>query len=1275
MDPITGLAALAGISLATVAGLRLNQKKQREGFRVLPDRTTDYPQSTEQSQTRYNMFSGLVNPITNAVIPVGSSDKTIRDQTELVNNALGSWSADFAPDNKLNLVLREFQNKNKPRVDSQKSLYGAAKFCRDAAKGRSPFTQYNPDGSVKVQGAVSKDGYWKFDEVCGVCLSDGIDEDGNRFRTPQGMLLESSQREEASNEQQKNGWSYARAAPSIGSCNGAPANPVFATNAKDLERFRARDACLHGKTIGGPNSCALCYDSDGVFSSVPATTEVYPVYFTLQGVGSVTLRIQGNIIHQGTLSESSPLTVELVKSKEGDSFHIEVVPVQGRESATNVFGYLHSKNPRDGIFTMPLNLLATIDDETGTSPSKSGGFFTFTSLGLDVAKIRPGAGKESMRLRGIIPFTFVQPSEFPAMDCLDNPYQKLPSSASAFSTDQPCFAKGSKPGNYNDACLRARILDAGCTNAGDLFKNPRTLNVKNGVPQTLSQLYATLQEIVSLDMVDPAATKQCSGRSITTPCDPFIARAGTMKFGDSLKSANSTVRNQASQCLSFLYNNRGANETATPPRVGPTYSNLSSYSNDRGDVKNSFCLPEGALNPDVSSSGKETLARIADAGYKGKIGVDALKIFLTEQLSLATDTMRNANTDPERKAAILNCFGRSLKNLPSAAMGSPRVVTNPCGVLAQFVRVLPSTRISDSYIEISQLVVIDKDGKNVALGKSTAGSSSSFPPHGLGTHGASFAIDGQIYPKSQNFYISAQPGGNSQFLLNLGKLTDITKIIYITRGDSANKYAYRKNGIRLQLLDANQRVLVETTLNSSITQEVTYLQQGAEASCKYALPSNAPIPFPAGFTPGLYIRFFDITDPNPDITPGNRGWGGPLGTAGAYGRIQFNDRNLPRYDRCGMVVKGYYIARGPETLHLTTQSDDGIYVEFNKRQVLRDWNIHATRTSSSGPIAIPSAGIYPFELRYYEWQGGAACNFQYRINDESEMRSDVSSRFAYKPAEVQQEEAQIQARIRATEQAKLAQLVRPVVAPRPAPVAAARPVVAPRPVVVPARTATPAPAVARTTVAVAARPPPAPAARAPVAAAARPAAPSPSNPCGTLGKQEVRNGTMIRTYTKAECDRLGGVSSGNGECIKKTGGSFSWDCRNAPVAAPVAAPPPVNAAVAARLGVTNKTLAAAPPAAPRPFVAPLPRPPPGKATITYAYYGTAYNSRGRAVTSAVQQKQRTVPGMSVTSNTLGGDPVPRMAKTLWIDYIPPNGRVSKRMAFRENQTFNFSILT
>jgi len=1023
MDPITGLAALAGVTLASIAGLRLT-KKQEEGFDALPDRDTGYSESVGESQSRYNMFSGMVNPITNSIIPVGSPQGVVQEQKDRVNAALGNYSAEFSPDSSQTVVLKKFENQFKPRADSSKSLYAAARFCRSAGNQTTPFTVYNSDGSVRTQGAVSPDGYWKFDEVCGICLTDGVDEEGNRFRKPTGLLVEPSQRQDAYDEQEKNSWSYPRVAPSIGACTGAPDGPVFATNAKDLSRYGARQRCLHNKTLGGTDNCAVCYDTD-TYSSLPPDTEINELEVSLSGIAKVRVYLGNKEILNSTMKVTDQGGFKaggvLTGAKEGDVFRIDLEPLSEQDPNVIVWGTISARNPRGGLFGFPLNLIMTVDDETGSTPNKAGGFETDSATGLELAKMRPSRGKTKMRLRGTIPFTFVSSTEFAAMDCLDGPFQAQSASLSAFATDQPCYARGSAPGRYNDACLRARILDAGCTNAGTLYQNPSVLNTKDGAAQTLTQIYTTLQTIADNDMVDPEMTKQCSGRTIQTPCDPFILRAGSLKFGDALSGANASLKTQAQQCLSFLYNNKGASELARPPRVGPSYTNPALYRNNRKDSKNLYCLPDGSLNPDANPAGRDALVRAADQGYAGKIGVDGIKAYLSDMLTMAIDTSRNANTDPERKAAIVSCFGKDLKALPAQVTGTPTIIQNACGVVARFVRVLPSQFVSDSFIEISQIAVIDKTGANVAAGKSTTGTSPAWPSSGaFGSHAASNAVDGQLYTKERNFYHSASPGGTSQFLLDLGNPTDVTKVILWSRGDNARTSHHRKNGMRLQLLDGNQAVLTEKLLNSSLREEVVYQQAGADSACRSTLPDATPLTLPAGFSGGLYVRFFEITDANPDVVPGNRGWGRRIGSAAPYGALRFTDGTLAQFDKCGLVAKGYYIATGAETLYLATESDDGVYIEFNGRQVLRNWTIHAPTRDVATPIQITGAGVYPFEVRFYEWGGGALLNLFYRINDEATWRTDLTARFAYKPAEVQQEDADFQARILAQQQAAAA---------------------------------------------------------------------------------------------------------------------------------------------------------------------------------------------------------------------------------------------------------------
>lgn len=554
------------------------------------------------------------------------------------------------------------------------------KFCREAGKNAQPFTLYNPDGTVAQQGAVSADGTWKFDEICGVCLSDGVDEEGKRFNKPIGMIVNPSEVTAAVSEQQEKNWPFPRVSPALGKCTGAPNSPVFATNAQDLIKYTRARKCSHGKVLGGEDSCALCYGSDDVYSSVPPDTKTMPIYLMLNGSGFCTVRVNGRDVKRLTLRTGSPQSVELLDAKEGDAFTIDVNPPS--DSKAEIYGYLKSNTPRstnenNGLFTMPLNTLVVVDQESGVSPNKNGRFPRYDDIDLDVATMAPATGKTQMRLSGTIPFTFVQSTEFPAIDCLDGPFQTQLSSANAFSTDQPCFAKGSGPGKYNDDCLRARILAAGCTNAGELYKNPSILNTLNGQAQSLSQIVSRIQGIKDLDLLDDNATKQCSGRNIQTKCDPFLNNS--KKFGPALQSSNPKVKEQAVQCLAFLFNNSGSNEKTTPPRVGPTYSGMVTYKNDQKEIKNIYCLPEGKLNPEKYEDSAATLARIGDNGYRDLLGVDAIKKFLNDQLELAVNMTIDLASSPDRKAAIDNCFGKNINNFPffNVLSGTPTIVTEP----------------------------------------------------------------------------------------------------------------------------------------------------------------------------------------------------------------------------------------------------------------------------------------------------------------------------------------------------------------------------------------------------------------------------------------------------------------------------------------------------------------------------------------------------------------------------------------------------------------------
>ncbi len=732
MDPITGVAALTGITIAALAGLRL--KKQTEGFEdqavrepeVLPSvsEDNDYPASIKESQSRYNPFMSMINPSMNPIIPVGASDKVIKEKENLIKSTLGNLLTPYDPLSPEAFKLKDFLNRFSVRTDAKGGLYDAIQFCRQAANDNNvPFTQYdrdsagninqNVDGSdiVKKPGIskeINESETLKFDEVCGVCLTSGVDEDGKPFTGRRGMLVDPSVVEGAKKEQRDFSYPFPRVGPSLGKCEGSPNEPSFAIDEATLNLYTKRMDCMKKKEVGG--NCGLCYEND-TYTYVDDKVLRNTVSLVLMGLGLCRIIVRNADVKKNiVLSNKTPVSVPLILSQqvwtfdtsrrrwelqtrvspilEGDQFQVEVLqdPSQPDEIPV-VYGYLSSQNPNGGKFALPLNLIVSTDITSGTTPNKTGGFYQFPENGVEVARMRPGSNGNKMILQGEIPFTFVQSSEFAALDCPAAPFQTKSKSLQRIATDQPCYARGSGPGAYNEACLRERILDAGCTNGGDLYKNPSVLNFKiqnletlqvdKTQKQTLSQITTFLGEIARSDLVKAPETKLCSGRSISSACD-FFTKNPTLKLQTVLTGSDRSRASAAQQCLSYLYNNKGANAPGLNS-IGPTYDGMTQYQNINAARDKLYCLPEGELNPDRSNASLMELARIYDMGYGGKSGIDGVKKYLTAHLELAIDEKRNANTDVERKSAIRKCFGPNVNplTLPFVAALNPRVEPDP----------------------------------------------------------------------------------------------------------------------------------------------------------------------------------------------------------------------------------------------------------------------------------------------------------------------------------------------------------------------------------------------------------------------------------------------------------------------------------------------------------------------------------------------------------------------------------------------------------------------
>jgi hypothetical protein len=434
-------------------------------------------------------------------------------------------------------------------------------------------------------------------------------------------------------------------------------------------------------------------------------------------------------------------------------------------------------------------------------------------------------------------------------------------------------------------------------------------------------------------------------------------------------------------------------------------------------------------------------------------------------------------------------------------------------------------------------------------------------------------------------------------MVDLGGNFDIVRIIYYNRYDCCSQ---RANGMILELLDQNRAVIRSVVFQSAdMVIPFNFRNPDVEGKCATGL-KPAPRPaIPSGYAVGLFTRFFALTkpDPSPDPASNPAGWGDRIGSAGPYLSIDLRVDSLPDVNTCLMSARGFYIAPGPETLYFSTHSDDGIIVKFNQQTVISRWNPHGPTVDLTAALVIPRAGLYPIEINYFQGGGGALCKFFWRTADSDNWTMELKDAFVYDVASEQRSEDAHAAAVRAKEEAERRAIFVRDATLMDVSVPQARqndigfppggfgynigspPVFSTafmngwQRVKAEAKAGTPLTGIytsQQTGASVSF----------PVtdfatwgdggwASAIVGSAPIPSSFAGTtrmkvkiikteayvpedtgvsrkppcLGLGSPSPDRRIRSYTKQDCDTLNGNFAGNGECIRKEGGSFSWECR------------------------------------------------------------------------------------------------------------------------------------
>lgn len=602
MDPLTGLLGVVALSASSLAFLRY-QKQQREGFEAVS--SENYNGNVDQSQTVYNPLSQQLNPFANGLAGTNAQGKG--------QLTFGGVEANYDLNNSEMLNAAMGRYFSQARTEPNSGLIPTIQFCREQGKKADPFS--DP----------------RFAQQCGVCLTEGTDEEGNTFTGPRGLFVYEKEKEQAARNKEELGDLYVKAKPSLASCTGAPDQPVFAVNKDDLRRFQKRRECQTKKTVG--DECGVCFQTQN-YGYVEKQTNLETVFLVVAGQGKLSVRIDGTLIgsEDRDLSATAPLTINIGK-KEGSRFVLTVKEVNDKAL---LYGFVMAQMANKGIFRIPLRRLVEKDEETGATPVTEPPSYTFPTTGVSSVKMRNANTKSSMRLTGILPFSFPSPGEFATLDCPSNPFQTQQSSLTAIS-DDPCAKRGAS--GYNDECLTDTIYAAGCTNGGTLAQTP---SMANSYGTTLDAINTKLRQIKLNDGVLEEDSQLCSGQKPKTPCEL------------ALRNPNDPI---STECLAYLYNNLGVSDA----RIGATYPGNEATGN-QASLSSSlrYCLPSGTLSP-IDAQGRPNTSAItllnqkATQGFDNKKGIKAVQAFLNSILLQALDTTL-PTTAPARADAIRQCF-------------------------------------------------------------------------------------------------------------------------------------------------------------------------------------------------------------------------------------------------------------------------------------------------------------------------------------------------------------------------------------------------------------------------------------------------------------------------------------------------------------------------------------------------------------------------------------------------------------------------------------------
>ena len=623
-------------------------------------------------------------------------------------------------------------------------------------------------------------------------------------------------------------------------------------------------------TIGGNGTVSLqLLDTDGTTSLGYLSMPTSGSLLNLTSTASI-------FTLQATSNGMTPWKIGLTSNGESAAGKYLSISLRGTSSVPYVQGVFQG-TLRSNSTVQYTDFAVTAIDITSSNNITSNVFYESGNYGM---KLEPpvvnGMQGLTASFKVLIPYLYINTSNIEANYC-SGPYIVNANSTNLLS-NSPCYASGSMPGNYNLACLQRSFISGGCTEQGsgypsnsnkanDLMRRARERvgsNANQG--QIANYVYSEYRRSWSgLDSNGvqltasnwTASQKFCTNSNITfqNPCEnlpTYVKENGPL----------------SDECINYIYTSGYYSDSNNGSYL--TYNSNPNAASLFGDINN---VPTGIMRqiePFIGSSKKDrfctefgSLSPLQGgsnmAAAKNMGGIAALKGFYN---NIHMKANQRDMTNAERAQYVAQCYGTTL-NVEADANptvllynGSNNVQTSAtnCGTAGltsvnrtsaqdqgSFVGNGPIGNIravriygnGTEYLQISQLVVLDSRGQNLALKKNISYNSvwdGSVPDA---------PVDGTLSIRTvPNIYHSAGTGPNEYFEVDLGGLYDIVQIIYFNRAEVQSRatgtriYLYNNDTFLSNTVRSTTNAkYVSAPLTSAPVQYINLANPNGDASC------------------------------------------------------------------------------------------------------------------------------------------------------------------------------------------------------------------------------------------------------------------------------------------------------------------------------------------------------------------------------------------------------------------------------------------------------------